>query len=288
MEWFDIRDPNDPKLDELAARFGLHPLHIEDCRHRNQSAKIESQNEYLFIVLKPSELGEEYCLVSGDLDIFLGADFIITVDETGRHSVQNVLDRLRLPAKSLRADQVFYRIADALVDSYNPLLDSLSEQIETLEDEALRSPEPELIERLFDIRRALLELRRIMANSRDLVGHLLRTEYPQVSRDLMPFLRDVYDHIARNLDIIEVQRELVTGATELYLSSVANRTNQVMKVLTVFGTIATPAVVITGLYGMNLQHLPFAERDHSWGIVIGMIAGASAFMLFVLRKLHWF
>ena len=109
----------------------------------------------------------------------------------------------------------------------------------------------------------------MIANTRDVVGHLLRNEFPLVKQDLSPFLRDVYDHLIRNLDLIEVHRDLLNGATELYLSSVANRTNQAMKVLTVFGTIATPALVITGMYGMNLKQIPFADSPHSWGIVIG-------------------
>ena len=106
----------------------------------------------------------------------------------------------------------------------------------------------------------------------------------QSDQDLAPFLRDVYDHLIRNLDLIEIHRDLLNGATELYLSSVANRTNQVMKVLTVFGTIATPALVITGVYGMNLKHLPFAESPQSWVIVLGIIALVSVFMLVVLKR----
>jgi magnesium transporter len=137
------------------------------------------------------------------------------------------------------------------------------------------------------MRRSLIQLRRIMANTRDVLGYVLRMSDTVVGSDLTPFFRDVYDHVMRNLDGIEIQRDLVTGTMELYLSSIANRTNQIMKVLTVFGTIATPALVITGMYGMNLQHLPFADHPHSWGIVMTMIAAVSALMLLVLRKLHW-
>jgi magnesium transporter len=285
--WHDIRDPNDPKLDELAAMYGLHPLHIEDCRHRNQNAKIEPQDNYVFVVVKPIETDPDCIITAGDLDIFLGTDYIITVQETECSALKQVLARTHSVQGSLRPDQIFYRVLDGIVDSYLPILDRFSDEIDELEDQVLENPEPEMLERLFDLRRALIQLRRIMANSRDVMGHILRNEYPQVSRDLAPFFRDVYDHVARNLDAIEIHRDLLTGAMELYLSSVANRTNQVMKVLTVFGTIATPALVITGLYGMNLQHLPFANHPHSWGIVMTMIAAVSAVMLFALRKMHW-
>ena len=285
--WFDIRDPADPQLDELALRYRLHPLHIEDCRHRNQNAKVEVQDGYLFVVMKPVEFNEDCVISAGDLDLFIGPNFLITVQETACSSVMDMLDRVRRSADGQALDQVFYRLVDGLIDSYYPILDRLSDDIDELEDKALTSPEPEMLQRIFDMRRALMQFRRIMANSRDVLGHLLRNEYPQISRPLMPFFRDVYDHIARNLDTIEIQRDLLTGAMELYLSAVANRTNQIMKVLTVFGTIATPALVITGLYGMNLKHLPFQDHPHSWGIVMTMILGVSGFMLLLLRKARW-
>jgi magnesium transporter len=179
---------------------------------------------------------------------------------------------------------MFYRIMDAIVDSYQPLIDRISDRIDVMEDRALSDPDPAMLEEIFDLKRALIQMRRILANTRDVVGHLLRNEFAIIRQDLAPFLRDVYDHLIRNLDLIEIHRDLLNGATELYLSSVANRTNQVMKVLTVFGTIATPALVITGVYGMNLKHLPFAESPQSWVIVLGIIALVSVFMLVVLKR----
>lgn len=285
--WIDIRDPADPRLDELAAKYRLHPLHIEDCRHRNQNAKLEPQDGYIFVVLKCVHVNDECVISAGDLDLFLGADFLITVQETSNLAVGEMLERVKRTANSHPPDQIFYRIIDGLVDSYYPILDKLSDDIDELEDKTVTDPEPAMLQRLFDMRRALIQFRRIMANSRDVMSNILRSEYPQVGRGLMPFFRDVYDHVVRNLDTIEIQRDLLTGAMELYLSSVANRTNQTMKVLTVFGTIATPALVITGMYGMNLKHLPFQDHPHSWGIVISMILGVSALMLLILRKMRW-
>ena len=286
MNRYDIRDPKDPQLDELASRYSLHPLHIEDCRHGGQNAKIEPQDSYLFIVLKPVDMDEDCLITPTDLDIFVGPDFIITVQESKCRMASELLDRVS-SLYDVRPDQAFYRILDGVVDSYNPLLDRLSEEIEKLEDAAVERPEPAVVEELFDLRRSLIQLRRILANTRDVVGHLQRSAYPQIQADLQPFLRDVYDHVARNLDLVEIHRDLLTGAMELYLSGVANRTNQIMKVLTIFGTIATPAVVITGMYGMNLEHLPFADHAHSWGIVMTMIAAVCGLLLIVLRKMRW-
>ena len=286
-DWHDVRDPQSAELDELARQYKLHPLHIEDCRHRNQNAKVEFEHPYLFVVLKLITIDEDTCVQAGDLDLFLGPDWLITVQEMNCAPLTNVMQRVRQYSAGLRADQIFYRILDGVVDSYYPLLDTVTERIDKMEDEALTCPDPPLLERLFDMRRSLIELRRMFANTRDLVGHLLRDETPQIRPDLTPFLRDVYDHVVRGLDNIEIQRDLVTGTMELYLSAIANRTNQIMKVLTVFGTVATPALVITGMYGMNLQHLPFADHPHSFGIVMSIIAGVSIVMLVLLRRVRW-
>ena len=282
-DWFDIRDPNSAELDDLAVRFHLHPLHIEDCRHRNQNAKVEAQGGYLFVVLKTVQADEEGNLETGDFDFLLGSNWLITVQERECRPVCDLLEQAHARAATLRPDQIFHRLMDQLVDSYQPVLDRLGTRIDELESLAITCPEPKVLEDTFIMRRSLIELRRILSNSRDVLGHLLRSEYDQISRDLRPFLRDVYDHLVRYLDRVEGERDLVTGATELYLTAVANRTNQTMKTLTVLGTIATPALVVTGMYGMNLAHLPFQDHPHSWGIVLLLIAAASLVSLGLLR-----
>lgn len=286
LQWHDIRDPKDPQLAELAQKYNLHPLHLEDCRNRNQSAKVEALNDYLFVVLKPVILNDENELETADLDFFIGPDWIITIEEQFCPASSNALDRLAANAKSFRPDEVFYRVMDSVVDSYQPIIDRVSDRIEQIEDRALADPQRNLLQDIFDLKRALMQLRRVLANTRDLVGHLLRTTSPVLKPELTPFFRDVYDHLMRNLDMVEIHRDLLNGATELYLSSVANRTNEVMKVMTILGTIATPALVITGLYGMNLKQLPFAQAEHAWGIVIAIIAVASVGMLLVLKRLR--
>lgn len=287
MVWHDIRDPKDPQLEELATRYKLHPLHIEDCRNRGQNAKIEAQDGYLFLVFKPVSLNENFELSSSDLDFFLGHDFLITVQEQSCSRISEILDRARVHAAKLRSDQLLHWIVDQLVDSYFPLLDKISDRMDNIEDKIIECPEQQLLEHIFDLKRSLIEMRRILANTRDLVGHLLRNDYPAIRKDTVPFIRDVYDHVIRSLDNVEIHRDLLSSTTELYLTAVANRTNQVMKALTVFGAVATPALVITGLYGMNLKHLPFQDHPHSWGIVTGMIGAVSGAVLIALRKLHW-
>ena len=195
---------------------------------------------------------------------------------------------MRAAAAGQRADQVFYRITDGVVDSYLPVLDHFNEVIDELEDQVLDRPTPDTLQRTFDTKRSLILLRRMLVNTRDVTGHLQRSESELIQREMWPFFRDVYDHVSRNLDLVETQRDLLTGALDIYLSSVANRTNQVMKVLTVLGTIALPALVISGIYGMNLKGLPWIDSPHAAAIVSGIMAATTVALLMILRLMRWF
>jgi magnesium transporter len=281
-----VRDPADPELDRLAARYQLHPLHVEDCRHRNQSAKVEENNGYLFMVLKPVRVDAEGSVEFSDLDIFIGRDFVITVEETEWPEVRELIEKLRAVAPE-RPDQALYRLADGVVDAYLPVLDLFSDRIDEIEDAVLAVATPECLARIFDTKRSLIALRRVLVNTRDVAGHLQRSESHLVDRDMWPFLRDVYDHVARSLDTVETMRDLLSGTMDVYLSTVANRTNQVMKVLTVLGTIALPALVISGIYGMNVKGLPWTDSPRAGWMVAGIMAACTAALLALLRWFRW-
>jgi magnesium transporter len=288
VEWYDIRDPNDSELDQLGQRFNLHPLHLEDCRHRNQRAKVEEGGDYLFMVLKPIELDDECELTTCDLDLFLGQDYLITVQETECRTVCDRFDQFHAAKeRKIRPDQLFYRIMDDLVDTYPPILDRLNEAIDEIEGLVLARPDPRTLERIFALKRTLMTFRRLLGNTRDVASHLQRSEAGLIAPDLYPFLRDVYDHLARSMDLVEMQRDLLTGALDIYLSSVANRTNQVMKVLTVLGTIALPSIVVSGFYGMNTKDLPLAGTPHGTWFAIALMTACTAALLYVLKRFDW-
>jgi magnesium transporter len=275
-------------LDRLAERYSLHPLHIEDCRHRDQRAKIEEGQGYLFTVLKVVRIDGEGEFEAVDLDIFLSADFLITVTETDCSELRELIARVqKAMASEGRSDRIYHRILDEVVDSYLPLMDRLNDTIDKLEDQALEAPTPTVLSSIFSSKRTLIFLRGVLVNTRDLAAQLQRSDLPWIGRDLMPYLRDVYDHVARNLDMVEIMRDLLAGSLDVYLSSVANRTNQVMKVLTVLGTVALPALVVSGIYGMNVKGLPGAESPHGLAIAFSTMAVTTAVLLWILKRFGW-
>jgi magnesium transporter len=293
MTWHDIANANDPELDRLAAEYHLHPLHIEDCRHGGQRGKAEEGAGYEFVVLKPVVTSPDEELTFLDLDVFLGEDWIITVREGDPKASDKLLEPIHAAAMpggtcADRPAQILYRIFDATVDSYLPVTDRIDDAIDELEELVLADPTPDVLARIFRERRKLIELRRVLVNTRDVAAHLYRTEHTLIPSELVPFLRDVYDHLARNLDLVETQRDLLAGAMDVYLSSVANKTNQVMKVLTVLGTVALPALVISGYFGMNFKGLPLSESPDGTLIVSGLMIVTTILLLALLRFLKWF
>jgi magnesium transporter len=294
MPWYQIDDAKDTRLDELAKQYNLHPLHIEDTRTEYESVKVDTAPNYTFAVFKPVRLipdpdnpGEEMPVFT-PIDIFAGKDFLITIADPACSTTQQALERARRDGDDEHPGKLLYLILDTIVDLYFPAIDHFDERIDQLEDKVFDDPSPEILQSIFAIKRELIALRRVLVNTRDASLHLQRDPNTVIDTDQQPFVRDTYDHITRLLDSVETQRDLLNNTLDIYLSSVANRTNEVMKVLTVLGTIALPALAISGIYGMNLKGLPFEDSPYGaeWVALITVVA--TAILLYILRKLKWF
>lgn len=288
MPWYHIPDPTDHQLDELAKRYHLHPLHVEDCRSPYQRVKAEESADYLFVVLRPVLFDASCSLDFPMFCIFVGTNYCITVGGAGCAAVDTAIQNARQLADPERSDQVFYRLFDSVVDGYLPAIDCIDNKIDDLEDVVLNDPSPEALQQIFGLKRGLIDMRRVLVNTRDVGTHLQRNPGSLVSAELAPFFRDIYDHIARNLDSVETHRDLLNGTLDVYLSSVANRTNNVMKLLTVLSTIALPAIVISGIYGMNVKGIPFVDDPHGVWIVVALMAATTLALLAFLKKFGWF
>ena len=285
IPWFTIDDPFSPALDELAKRFHLHELQIEDCRQRPQRAKTDEYGNYIFSILKHVQRGDGN-LRFDDLDIFLGRDFLITVHQ-GECTAIAKLEKLANEIQITRLDQLFYRLADAAVDDYLSVLDTIGEKVGDIESDVLEHPDPPMLRNIFREKRELVKFRRIAADMREVINALIRREHGLLGDDLDPYMRDIYDHLLRAVDLIEAYRDLLTGSLDIYLSAVANRTNEVMKILTIWGTVALPLVIITGFFGMNLP-LPWMHRAHGTLFAIALMIASTALVLMYFKRKHWF
>jgi magnesium transporter len=286
LAWYALDDPNDPKLDELAVQYHLHPLHIEDCRSHNERVKSEETGEYLFYILKYIVSVDHGELTLGTICLFVGQDYFISVRDAA-HSECVILDRARRAPTDTPPGKLLYLILDTIVDSFFPSIDKSDEIIDMLEDRVLEEPSPRTVEQIFDQKRKLIELRRVLGNTRDACNSMLRDPTELIPSDLYPFFRDIHDHVLRLLDSVETLRDLLNNTLDVYLSSVANRTNQVMKVLTVLSTIALPGLVITSFYGMNVKGLPFQDAQYGAFYVVVAIVITTVLMLLLMRKARW-
>src|SRR3990172_8308438 len=241
---------------EAIRKFGeilaIHPLSLEDVINVHQRPKVEPYDTYLFIVMHMLLPGQR--LETEQLSLFLGADFVLTFQERpGGDCFSTIRERLRKDLSRIRCagpDYLAYSVLDAVVDNYFPALERYGEQIEDLEQEVVTRPARQTLARIHDVKRDLLTLRRAVWPAREVLNSLVRDESPFIARDTRTYLRDCYDHSVRVIDIIETDRETAFGLLETYLSSMSNRMNEIMKVLTIIATIFIPLTFIVGIYGM--------------------------------------
>ncbi len=286
LPWLHVADADSPELDEIARRENFHELDIEDCRHHRQIAKITEHDHYNFLVAKYLRFDREaLTLQFEDFNIFIKPERIVTVPECTTDVVDKALARLKTAARPVPVPKLVYTLLDVIVDDYHPALYCIGEEIDEIEDVVLEKPSPESLQRIFHLRRMLLEFRRNAIMMRDLLSWFLRNH--QDSPDpLYLYYRDIYEHLLRTIDLTETYRDLLAGALDIYLSAVANRTNEVMKILTIYGTVALPMVVITGLYGMNVK-LPLQQAPHAFWFVMGLMAASTVAVLWYFRRKKW-
>lgn len=285
--WVDVLDPDEASLGALAKRFSLHPLAIEDCLHGPQLPKVDSYRSGLFLVwVTPVEQGPD-ALALQEVDVFLGTDHLITV-HFGRVPAIDEVAMLAEEVMPLGADFVLHAVIDRLVDGVLALVDELSDRLEEIEDVLLSDPTPEESQHIYEIRRRLVRLHRIISPERDIIRALAR-ERELVDEEAYRYLQDVGDHLARVEDSIETAREVAAAAMDIYLSSQSNRMNQVMKQLTVVATIFMPLTLISGIYGMNVIRGMWPPVAATWSfaaICAGMLAIA-LWMIWFFRRRDW-
>jgi magnesium transporter len=278
-------------LDDLGNRLAIHPLTLEDILDTSQRPKLEIFDHYLFIELNMLLLDQDFTQIQAEqVSLILGENYVITLQNEPNDVFDPVRKRLREGMRRLNqqgADYLAYALIDAIVDHYFIVLENLGEQIEFLEEELVTNPNPETLQTIHELKRELIFLRKSVWPLRELIGALERGESPLFQGSTLIYLQDVYDHTIQVIDTVETFRDMVSGMLDIYLSSVSNRMNEVMKVLTIIATVFMPLSFIVGLYGMNFQYMP--ELGWKWGylgvwiIIILVVVG----MLTYFRRKKW-
>jgi len=295
VTWINVSGLQDVDLlQKLGNHFGLHPLALEDVLNVGQRPKMEDYEDHYFIVMKDVRLETHF--QPEQVSLFLGKGWIITLQETVGDPFEPVRERIRKGKGRLRkmgADYLAYALMDALVDGAFPILEKLGERIEGLELELVERPSQKTLHEIHRLKRELLYLRRSAWPQREVINALQREESQLVRPETRVYLRDCYDHTIQILDMVETYRDLTAGMIEVYLSSVSNRMNEIMKVLTVLASIFIPLTFLVGLYGMNFNtaaspwNMP--ELNWYWGYpaLLGVMAALVVFMLVYFRRKGW-
>lgn len=273
VRWINVEGLGDLKtIHGLATKYDLHPLAIEDLLHIQQRPKVEAyggkESEHqsrLFIITRVPMFRDEE-LHHEQLSIFLGHSTILSfLGSSCDNLLESIRQRLRMDGSRIRnndASFLAYALLDSVIDRYFPVLERYSDQADTLEDAILEHPEPSLINDIHQVKRDLLTLHRLVWPMREVVSILQRDPHECMSETTEMYLRDLYDHVIELIDIIETYREMSSDLTETYMSSISNRMNEIMKVLTLIGTIFLPLTFLAGVYGMNFHYLP--ELNYVW------------------------
>jgi magnesium transporter len=268
--------------------FSIHPLALEDVINAHQRPKVEPYDRYLFIVLQMLLAGPR--LDTEQLSLFLGANFVVTFQERPGDCFTPVRERIRKNQGRIRSagpDHLAYAILDAVIDNYFPALERYGEQLEVLEQEVVTQPARQTLAKIHDVKRDLLILRRAVWPAREALNSLVRDESPFIADETRTYLRDCYDHAVRVIDIVETDRETAFGLLEAYLSSMSNRMNEIMKVLTIIATIFIPLTFIVGIYGMNFIYMPELQSRWGYPAVMATMAAIAGGMLLYFRRKGW-
>jgi magnesium transporter len=292
ITWINVIGLHDiDKINEIGTYFSIHPLTIEDILNTDHRPKVEITDEYIFIVLKMIHIDPETNqILIEQVSIILGHHYIITFQERAgdifdniRHRISNDKGRIRKSG----ADYLAYALLDVIIDTYFLVLESLNERIEALESDLVNNPDQMFVTKIQHLKREMIFLRKSVWPLREMISTIKREEMPFFVSSTMPFLNDLYDHTIQIIDTVETMRDMLSGLLDIYLSSISNKTNDVMRVLTIIATIFIPLTFLAGIYGMNFEFMPELKWHYAyplfWGIILILFFG----LLLYFRRKKW-
>jgi len=277
---------------QIGQDFAIHPLLLEDILNTNQIPKIEFHDDYIFLVIKMLTFDDATGRINSEqVSFILGPHYLLSFQE----NIGDVFDpvRLRLAQprwriRKLGPDYLLYCLLDSIIDHYFVVLEKMLNTVETLQDQVAQNPDEGVLHNIHKMKREMLYFRKAVWPVREVMTQLARDETDYIQPATRPYFRDVYDHTVQVIDIVETSREMVAGMLEVYLSSLSNKMNSIMKVLTIIATVFIPLTFIVGVYGMNFDHMPELHHPYGYLGVWGVILLTAGIMLYFFKKKKWF
>lgn len=290
--WVDLDSGDDEQWRLLEDVFHFHPLAIEDTRSAQGRVKVEEYGDFLFVVVRETQLEgatpDPYDLHFNNLCLFIGKTFTVSVHDADSAAVCTVVDRLEAGADPLgpAGDHLAYHLLDTVTDGYFPLLDGIDALVDELEERVLDGDRA-VLDKVFRMRRMLAQLRRHLAPAREVMATLANRPSAYLRPETQIYFRDVYDHVVRQLESVETYRDLLSGAMETHLSVISNRMNEVIKAISVIGTVVLPPTLIASIYGMNFKSIPMAEHPLGFWFAIALMTVVSVVFVVYLWWKRW-
>ena len=293
VSWINVDGLHDvASIEAIAGHFGLHPLVVEDVVHTGQRPKAEDYEDTLFIVLRMLSYNEQEDWVDDEqVSLVLGPGWVLSFQQRAGDVFEGVRERIRSNRGRIRrakADYLAYSLIDAVVDQYFVVLERIGERVEVLGEEVSERASPKKLEEIRRLKRELLFLRKSIWPLREVLSGVQRGESPLFDEHTLIYLRDVYDHTIQVIDTVETYRDMMAGLLDVYLTSVSNRMNEVMKVLTVIATIFIPLTFVAGIYGMNFVHMPELSWKFGYFGALGVMGVIALGMLAYFKRKGWF
>lgn len=282
---------NTDEIEKVGKYYDLHPLIIEDIVNTNQRPKIDEYTDYFFIVAKMLYYRQDGRLENEHISIVLGKNYVITFQEAGGDVFEGVRERLSKAKGRIRsrgADYLAYALLDAIVDNYFVVVEEMSDKIEAMEENLINArPNDDTTLEIQELKRTMLRIRRAVNPLREVVSRLEKVDHVLVQKQTISYIRDLYDHIIQVSENIEIYREMTWGLMDMYMTTISNKMNEVMKVLTIMASIFIPLTFIAGIYGMNFEYMPELQYKYSYPILIGVMVILLLLMLFYFKRKRW-
>lgn len=292
VTWINVDGVHDVNtVEKLCTHYGIHPLVTEDIVDTKQRPKMDDFDDYIYIVLRMLMFDNESDTVTSEqVSMILGEGVLITFQEKIGDVFEMIRTRIRNNKGRIRKlgpDYLAYSLIDAIVDNYFTILENIGGMISFVEEEMMADPSPDIMHFIHDLKRDVLFLRKSVWPLREVINNIQKAESPLIKETTEVYLRDVYDHTIQVMDTVEVFRDMLSGMLDIYLSSLSNRLNQVMKVLTIIATIFMPLTFITGVYGMNFKYLPGIGWHWGYFMTLGVMLAVAIFMLAYFKRNKW-